>query len=377
MQHRVSDLFHLQMGKTPSRNQLEYWENGSNKWISISDLSNCSMYTAETKEAITDCAVRETNIRLVPKNTVIMSFKLSIGKTAITSEPVYTNEAIMAFINKGEELVLPEFLYYQLLSKDWGSTGNRAVMGATLNKASLSQMKIYVPSLQEQRGIVQVLGHIDSQLKRTNESVNKLNDLVKSRFVEMFGALLKNGKGQTLEDISELITVGIANAATHAYADKGTIMFRNLNIHENHLDDTDLITIRPEFAEKYKKKALKSGDILVTRTGYPGVACIVPEKYAGCQTFTTLIVRLDTRSGASATFVSQYINSPLGKEYVNKMKAGSSQQNFGATSLKSMPIVIPPLALQQEFADFVSQVDKLRFEACYAMYFLCAAFTLL
>lgn len=361
MQHRLNELFHLQMGKTPSREKPEYWEKGTNKWISISDLSNCSMYTAETKETITDCAVRETNIRLVPKNTVIMSFKLSIGKTAITSEPVYTNEAIMAFVNKDEKLVLPEFLYYQLLSKDWGSAGNRAVMGATLNKASLSQMKINVPSLQEQQGIVQVLSQIDSQLKKADESVNKLDGLVKSRFVEMFGALLKNGKGQTLEDISELITVGIANAATHAYADKGTIMFRNLNIHENHLDDTDLITIRPEFAEKYKKKALKSGDILVTRTGYPGVACIVPEKYAGCQTFTTLIVRLDTRSGASATFVSQYINSPLGKEYVNKMKAGSSQQNFGATSLKSMPIVVPPLALQQEFADFVFRVDKLRF----------------
>ena len=201
--------------------------------------------------------------------------------------------------------------------------------------------------------------------------------IVKSRFVEMFGDLLKNSKGQTLDDISELITVGIANAATHAYADKGTIMLRNLNIRENRLDDADLISIRPEFAAKYKKKALKSGDILVTRTGYPGVACIVPEKYAGCQTFTTLIVRLDASSGASATFVSQYINSPLGKEYVNKMKAGSSQQNFGATSLKSMPIVVPPLALQQEFADFVTQVDKLRFEACYAMYLLCAAFTLL
>ena len=154
-------------------------------------------------------------------------------------------------------------------------------------------------------------------------------------------------------------------------------MLRNLNIRENRLDDTDLISIRPEFAAKYKKKALKSGDILVTRTGYPGVACIVPEKYAGCQTFTTLIVRLDASSGASATFVSQYINSPLGKEYVNKMKAGSSQQNFGATSLKSMPIVVPPHALQQEFAAFVSQVDKLRFEACYAMYLLCAALTLL
>ena len=224
------------------------------------------------------------------------------------------------------------------------------------------KIEVPLPSLEAQKRIASQLGLIESQIEQAEAQITQFDQLVKSRFVEMFGDLLKNSKGQTLDDISELITVGIANAATHAYADKGTIMFRNLNIRENRLDDTDLISIRPEFAAKYKKKALKSGDILVTRTGYPGVACIVPEKYAGCQTFTTLIVRLDASSGASATFVSQYINSPLGKEYVNKMKAGSSQQNFGATSLKSMPIVVPPLALQQEFADFVSQVDKLRFE---------------
>ena len=223
------------------------------------------------------------------------------------------------------------------------------------------KIEVPLPSLEAQKRIVSQLGLIEAQIEQAEAQITQLDQLVKSRFVEMFGDLLKNSKGQTLDDISELITVGIANAATHAYADKGTIMLRNLNIRENRLDDTDLISIRPEFAAKYKKKALKSGDILVTRTGYPGVACIVPEKYAGCQTFTTLIVRLDASSGASATFVSQYINSPLGKEYVNKMKAGSSQQNFGATSLKSMPIVVPPLALQQEFADFVTQVDKLRF----------------
>ena len=79
-----------------------------------------------------------------------------------------------------------------------------------------------------------------------------------------------------MQDICDFVTVGIANSATHAYSDNGVLMFRNQNIKENYLDDKDLVYITPEFEEKYKNKRLKENDILVTRTGYPGVACVVP-----------------------------------------------------------------------------------------------------
>ncbi len=126
-----------------------------------------------------------------------------------------------------------------------------------------------------------------------------------------------------------------------------------------------------------KKKRLKAGDILVTRTGYPGIACVVPKKYEGCQTFTTLIVRLRDDSPVTAEYVSQLINSPIGKEFVGRFKVGSSQQNFGATALKMMPIGIPPLALQQEFAAFVAEVDKSRFNLLKAYGSIIALFRVL
>lgn len=154
-------------------------------------------------------------------------------------------------------------------------------------------------------------------------------------------------------------------------------MLRNLNVRENQLEDSDLVYIDPEFAAKYKKKRLKAGDILVTRTGYPGIACVVPKKYEGCQTFTTLIVRLRDDSPVTAEYVSQLINSPIGKEFVGRFKAGSSQQNFGATALKMMPIGIPPLALQQEFAAFVAEVDKSRFNLLKAYGSIIALFRVL
>ena len=98
---KLKDVFELQMGKTPARSNAEYW-GGKNKWIAISDLSDDTKNIYETKEYITDKAVQESGIRKVKKGTVIMSFKLSIGKVAITGEDMYTNEAIMAFIDKGK-----------------------------------------------------------------------------------------------------------------------------------------------------------------------------------------------------------------------------------------------------------------------------------
>ena len=195
-------------------------------------------------------------------------------------------------------------------------------------------------------------------LSLRKQQLAKLDELVKSRFVEMFGENIDCSEKAFLEDISEFVTVGIANSATHAYSDNGVVMLRNQNIKENYLDDADLIHITPEFAEKYGSKQLEENDILVIRTGYPGIACLVPRKYAGCQTFTTLIVRLKDSSRIHANYVCHYINSSFGKEYVELSKVGVAQQNFGAKALAKMPIRIPSLGMQEEFSAFIEQTDK-------------------
>lgn len=88
----LGDVFDLQMGKTPAREKSEYWNGGKNAWVSIGDLSTYHKYVGRTKECITDLAVVDSGIKEILPNTVIMSFKLSLGKTAITTKSVYTNE---------------------------------------------------------------------------------------------------------------------------------------------------------------------------------------------------------------------------------------------------------------------------------------------
>ena len=180
---KLSDVFTLQMGKTPSRDKHDYW-NGDNKWISIADLGKATKYISETKETITDTAISQTGIKLTPKNTVIMSFKLSIGKTAITAGDIYTNEAIMSFLDKGTYENDINFIYHLFSNKDWSEGTNKAVMGVTLNKATLSEVFIPLPPLEEQKKIAANLDKLTHLIDTCNKALEKLDLLVKSRQVE-------------------------------------------------------------------------------------------------------------------------------------------------------------------------------------------------
>ena len=202
---KLGEIFHLQMGKTPARANTSYWSDGHNDWVSIADLSSYGKYVGATKEKITDLAVQESGIKLVPPGTVIMSFKLSLGKTAITREAVYTNEAIMAFLPTGKYEVCVDYFYHLFSGKDWSKETNRAVMGATLNKATLSEIKIDVPPLEEQRRIASLLDKVCDLIAKRRAQLDKLDLLVKARFVEMFG---DEQVHKTMEEVCCIITDG-------------------------------------------------------------------------------------------------------------------------------------------------------------------------
>ena len=223
MDYKLEDLFDLQMGKTPSRNNSDYWDSSDHKWISIGDLSRCGKYICETKEYLSDRAVAESGISLIPANTVIMSFKLSIGKTAITAEPMYSNEAIMSFRDLHKVDLLPDYIYYLLSSKDWDAGTNKAVMGKTLNKATLSQVKIKVHPISEQTEIVRILDGVGSIIEARKKELQFLDDLIKARFVEMFGDE-ENPYNWPVVNVEEVanVSVGVVIKPAQYYTDAST-----------------------------------------------------------------------------------------------------------------------------------------------------------
>ena len=138
--------------------------------------------------------ILQIRIRAIPTNTVIMSFKLSIGKVAITADNMYSNEAIMAFNDKHVVEMLPEYIFYMFKYMRWDSGSNNAVMGKTLNKATISEIEIDICSIKKQQEIVAILDKMDNILSNKYKEVYLLDELVKARFVEMFGDAKSNSK---------------------------------------------------------------------------------------------------------------------------------------------------------------------------------------
>ena len=276
------------------------------------------------------------------------------GNVNLASGKFHATEHAVVVQPKSEMNV--HWLYYALNAMNLGQYATGAAQpGLAVSK--LETLSIEIPNISEQNKIAQTLYKVEQLVNFRKQQLAKLDELVKAQFANTFENDA-NFHTDYMENLSEFVTVGIANSATHAYAEHGVVMLRNQNIKENHLDDTELVYIEPEFADKYKSKKLEANDILVTRTGYPGIACVVPQKYAGSQTFTTLIIRLKKETNVSSCYICHYINSSHGKKYVSGTKVGVAQQNFGAKVLAKMPVIVPPIELQNQFAAFVERVDK-------------------
>lgn len=365
MEYALSELFALQMGKTPSRDNSSYWKKSENNWISIADLTNSGKYISNTKETLSDSAVAESGIKKIPANTVIMSFKLSLGKVAITEKEMYSNEAIMAFIDKGVEKISPEYLYYLLRAKDWSKETNKAVMGATLNKATLSTIKIQLHEYDNQLEIVNMLNRVSSSIDFRKQQLTKLDELIKARFVEMFGDPIQNEK---CWEIKSLFDLGYCkNGMNFHKGDHGVEIhclgvgdFKDRStIHE--VENLPFVALNESPDPDY---LLQDGDIIFVRSNgnkelvgrclaiYPAN---VPVTYSGF----CIRYRLTSEEASVA-----YLLRVLKADSVRKKMAGrgANIQNLNQQTLSQLAIPLPPLSLQNQFADFVTEVDKSKVE---------------
>jgi type I restriction enzyme S subunit len=169
---KLGRLCSISIGGTPARVNPLYWDTaktGRNLWASIKDLKN--RFIEDTEERITDAGVRHSNAKLVKKGTVLMSFKLTIGRVAFAGKDLYTNEAIAAFET---DQVDPYFLYCGLQHWNLLAGMDQAIKGATLNKAKLKEIEAHLPVLKtEQRQIAQVLSAMDGTIDQTEALIAK------------------------------------------------------------------------------------------------------------------------------------------------------------------------------------------------------------
>lgn len=358
---RLDEIFDLQMGKTPSRNNAGYWTDGQYDWVSIADLGSYQKYVGDTKERISALAVQESGIKSVPANTVIMSFKLSLGKTAITQEPVYTNEAIMAFIPTGKYAVLPDYFYYLFSAKDWIKGTNRAVMGTTLNKATLGAVFITVPPIDEQHKIAAVLDKVSDLIAKRQQQLDKLDEAVKARFVEIFGEPDENPKHWQEDELSHhLKVIGGYAFKSDGFTDEGIPVLRIGNINSGHFLPVNMVYWPDDLAlARYK---VFPGDLVMSLTRTVGKddygnVCILGADYDEYY-LNQRNAKLSIEKSLNKCYFSELLKFPRIKKRLTGISRGIRQANISNKDILTLRVPMPPIELQEQFAAFVEQTEK-------------------
>jgi restriction endonuclease S subunit len=167
----LGEICEINIGGTPSRKKLEYYENSNYLWASVRELNGG--YIFNTKEKINDLGVKNSSVKLFKKDTVLFSFKLSIGKTAIVGTPLYTNEAIAGLFSLDESILNNKYLYHYLTITDFSNLGSGIIGNGSLNKSSLQELKIPVLSLDIQNEIVIYCDDNNSLIKNLEEEIEK------------------------------------------------------------------------------------------------------------------------------------------------------------------------------------------------------------
>ena len=190
---KLGEVCEINIGRTPERGNSKMWDKEKqtdNVWLSIADLNNTEKgYISDSTEYVSDNAVPK--MKLVKANTLLMSFKLTIGRCAITKRDLFTNEAIAALpiLDKNLDLF---FLKYYLENFDWAklTEGDVKVKGKTLNKEKLKEVPITLPPLEEQKRIVKILDEKFAMLEtvKANAKANLQNakDLFQSQLTKVF-----------------------------------------------------------------------------------------------------------------------------------------------------------------------------------------------
>jgi type I restriction enzyme, S subunit len=173
----LGKVCNIQIGGTPARNEQRFWSSNDNGhlWVAISDLG--PKWITTTAEHITDDGVKHSNVKPVPKGTLLMSFKLTIGRVGFAGSDLYTNEAIAAFSPKGKHVWLP-WLYYALPSIiEDNIAAEQAIKGQTLNKRKLQNFVFHCPKCDEQRLVANILDSLDTQIQQTEQLIAKLKQI--------------------------------------------------------------------------------------------------------------------------------------------------------------------------------------------------------
>ena len=185
----LGDICDIKIGRTPPRKQPQWFsESHGIKWVSIKDMGNTGKYISQTSELLTADAIKKFNIPIIPAGTLLMSFKLTVGRLGFTEYDMCSNEAIAQLPIKDPDIVDKNYLYYYLKNFNFGSLSSTSSIATAVNSKTVKNISVNLPPLDQQKKIANILGSLDEKIelnRRMNETLEQLGQaLFRHYFVD-------------------------------------------------------------------------------------------------------------------------------------------------------------------------------------------------
>ena len=347
---RLGDICTVVSGSTPKSNIPEYWD-GDIKWITPAELTEQSYIITDSARHITELGVQKTGLKPFPAGTVILSSRAPIGKTAIAGCEMFCNQGFKNLICSDQ--VNNRYLYWFLTcNTDYLNSLGRGATFKEISKGIVEDIEIPLPSISKQVEIAEKFEKVSDLIALRKEQLAKLDQLVNSRFVELFGH-----KGYPEDSLLNLCNVIDYRGKTPEKVENGLpfITAKNVRMHQMNLEPREYIS-----KETYDKVMVrgfpKEGDVVFTTEAPLGNVCRIPhfdtEFYIGQRIVTLQTEKLEPIYLEYALSSDDFKTKYMGKS------SGSTVTGIRVRLLEQLTIPVPPMELQEQFATFVEQTQK-------------------
>ena len=353
---KLIEICDFQGGSQPPKEEWSFEEKeGYIRMLQIRDFTQSDRVIPEYIKISNNTKICEAN------DILIARYGASIGKILTGLAGAY-NVALMRTIPDTRK-IKKKYLYYYLKSPYFQNAilnvGSRAAQ-AGFNKEDLSKLDIECPKLSEQENIVSILDKVEIIIEKRREELAFLDDLIKARFVEMFGDPVTSLKGRKQVPFSEFMTdIKYGTSQPPQFSEDGEYKFiRATNIKKGRITEENMLRISEAEAAKIQKCKLLGNEIIIVRSGAnTGDTCVVTTEYAENYAGYDIIITLDLTK-ANPVYFNELINTHYMEQIVKPLTARSAQPHLNTKQVQGMPMIVASMDEQNEFAVFVEQVDK-------------------
>ena len=347
--YKLGEICEIVSGSTPKTGIAEYWD-GNLKWITPAEIDDESYIITDSARKLTELGVKKTGLSSFPSGTVILSSRAPIGKVAIAGCEMYCNQGFKNLICS--DRINNRYLY-------WFLKGNTAYLnslgrGATfkeISKKIVSDIEINVPEISQQLAAVDALERVSEIIRLRKNQLQKLDELVKARFVEMFGMPVSNTKHWKTEKMNR-----VAPAVNYSGVFDDTVWLLNLDMVESQtgriLDY--LIVSKSEIGNS--TCAFDTSNVLYSKLRPYLNKVVIPDR---CGFATSELVPLQpVKEKINREYLAFMLRSDEFVNTISEKVAGAKMPRVSMSDFRSFDVPIPPYELQMQFTYFVHQVDK-------------------